>query len=411
MPLTDAKCRAPNTTGKRLKLSDGGGLRLVVSPTGRRQWELAFRWQGKPQTLALGPYPTVSLAQARRKREEAKLELQAGRHPDPEKAAGPGNPKRLFRAVAAEWFEARKRPVLDERTAGRQWSRISKLFPALGDRDIAEIQPADMIEALRAIEESKRGKSVETGAVYTARRVRGMAEALFAYAAIPYGLTGGNPASTDLLHSLRRTPRARNQPALPFRDLPTFYTKLRGERCLQAQDDTRTRLAVELVLHTVLRVHELRHGRWDELVGDEWHIPAHRMKAVNGVQRDHIVPLTPRAQEILKELKPYARQSELIFPGLRPGRPMSENTMGNWMKARGYQDVATIHGFRTTFSTHLHESGLFESAWIEMQLAHVDRDRVRGVYNKAQYLEQRKAMMRWWGEELARQEDVAELVG
>jgi integrase len=130
------------------------------------------------------------------------------------------------------------------------------------------------------------------------------------------------------------------------------------------------------------------------------------MKEVNGTQRDQIVPLTPRAQEILRELKPFARASEMIFPGLRPGRPMSENTMGNWMKARGYQDEATIHGFRTTFSTHAHESGLWESAWIEMQLAHVDRDKVRGISNKAQYLEQRRAMMLWWGEELAKQEAV-----
>lgn len=246
-----------------------------------------------------------------------------------------------------------------------------------------------------------------------------MAEALFAYARIPYGLTAGNPASTDLLHSLSLVPAARNHPSLAFADLPEFFGKLRGARCEQAQDDMRTRLAVELILHTVLRTHDLRFGRWEEIRDGEWHIPAARMKEVNGVQRDHIVPLTPRAQEILKELKPFARSSEMIFPGLRPGHAMSENTMGNWMKARGYQDVATIHGFRTTFSTHMHERGRWDSAWIEMQMNHVDRDKVRGVYNKAQYLEQRAAMMNCWGEELGRQEaawqerdaDLAALLG
>lgn len=423
MPLTDSKCRAPNTTGKREKRSDGGGLRLLVTPTGRRSWELAFRWDGKQTTLPLGPYPAVSLGTARLRREQAKLEIQAGRHPDPGKVADApqtADRARVFSRVAEEWFDARKRPTLDERTAGRQWARLAKLFPALGDRDIGDIGPGDMLEALRSIEDAKRGKHVgpETGAVYTARRVRGMAEALFAYARIPYGLTGVNPASAELLHSLRPVPAARNQPALPFDALPAFYAKLRGERCLQAQDDTRTRLAVELILHTLLRTHELRFGRWDEIRGDEWHIPAERMKVVNGIARDHIVPLTARAQEILKELRPFARASEMIFPGLRPGRPMSENTMGNWIKARGYQDAATIHGLRTTFSTHLHESG-WRSEWVEVQLAHVDRDKVRGVYNKAVYLDDRKRMMTWWGEELARQEaawrerdaDLAALLG
>jgi integrase len=353
--------------------------------------------------MPLGAYPTVSLAEARLKREQAKLELQAGRHPDPGKAATPrsGDPRRLFRSVAKEWFDARKRPVLDERTAGRQWARLRGVFGKLGDLDVGEVRPADVLEALRGIE--------ARGAVYTARRVRGMLESVFDFAAIPYGVES-NPAGARLLQSLRPVPAARNQPALPFDRLPWFYAKLRGERCLQAQDDTRTRLAVELILHTVLRTHELRFGRWAEIRGDEWHIPAARMKEVNGVQRNHIVPLTPRAQEILRELKPFAHASEMIFPGLRPGRPMSENTMGNWIKARGYQDVATIHGFRTTFSSHMHESGLFDSAWIEMQLAHVDRNKVRGVYNKAQYLEQRRAMMTWWGEELARQESIGELL-
>lgn len=402
MPLTDAKCRTPNTTGKREKRSDGGGLRLVVSPTGKRQWELAFRWEGKPTTMPLGPYPTVGLAAARMRREQAKLELQAGRHPgcNPESAPRKVDRKRLFRNVAEEWFAAQKRPVLDARTAGRQWARLHGVFGRLGDMDVRDVRPADVLDALREIE--------ARGAVYTARRVRGMVESVFDYAAIPYGVES-NPASPRLLQSLRPVPAARNQPALPFDRLPWFYAKLRGERCAQAQDDTRTRLAVELVLHTALRTHELRHGRWEQIRGDEWHLPAAQMKEVNGVQRDHIVPLTPRAQEILRELRPSARASAMIFPGLRPGRPMSENTMGNWMKARGYQDVATIHGFRTTFSTHAHESGLWQSAWIEMQLGHVDRDKVRGVYNKAQYLDQRRQMMRWWGDELAKQEAVGEL--
>lgn len=295
-----------------------------------------------------------------------------------------------------------KRPALEPRTATRQWTRIASVFDEIGDMDIGSIEAADVLRALRAIE--------DRGAVYTARRVRSMIEAVFAFARIPYGLSAANPASGELLHSLRRVPPTRNQPALPFTALPEFYRRLRHDRCAQAPSDARTRLAVELVMHTVLRSDELRNGRWDQIRGDEWHIPAAQMKRVNGVARDHIVPLTPRAREILAELRPLARRSERIFPGLRPGRPMSEATMSNWMKARGYQDVATIHGFRTTFSTHAHESGLWDSRWIETQLAHVDRDETRAAYNKAVYLEQRKRMMAWWGEQLATQEALADLL-
>lgn len=405
MPLTEAACRTAIPESKAHKMSDGLGLYLVVHPSGAKKWVHRYRLAGATRDDTIGTYPKMTLAAARLARSAARALLAEGvdpREPNPRAAADEPAPARRFDAVAEAWFDARKRPTLDERTATRQWSRIANLFPALGDKDIGEIGPADVLAALRSIE--------ERGAVYTARRVRGMAEALFAYARIPYSLTGVNPASTELLHSLRPAPVARNQPAMPFDALPMFYAKLRGERCLQAQDDTRTRLAIELILHTLLRTHELRHALWTDRHGDELHIPAERMKVVNGVARDHIAPLTTRAQEILRELKPFARGSAMIFPGLRPGRPMSENTMGNWMKARGYQDEATIHGFRTTASTHLHESGLWDSRWIEVQLAHVDRNKTRGVYNKAIYLEQRKKMMAWWGDELARHEALGALL-
>lgn len=403
MPLTDSQCRAARPKDDRYRLPDARGLSLLVLPGGARIWRHRYRLGGAGREDTLGAYPDVSLAEARTMRDSARVDIAAGRDPrgdpDPAKAA-PGDRRRLLRNVAEEWFEAAKRPTLEPRTAGRQWARMSDVLKTIGDMDIGEVGPADVLRALRATE--------ARGAVYTARRVRGMVEALFDYAHIPYGVEH-NPASPRLLRSLRPVPRARNHPAMPFADLPLFYRKLRGERCLQAQDDTRTRLAVELVLHTVLRTDELRHGKWEQIGSDTWSIPAEQMKTVNGVARDHLVPLTARAQEILRELRPTARRSGLIFPGLRPGRPMSENTMGNWMKARGYQDHATIHGFRTTFSTHAHERG-WNSDWIEVQLAHVDRDKVRGVYNKAIYLDGRREMLGWWAAQLAEQEALADLL-
>lgn len=370
MSLTESKCRAAKPAERQYKLADDRGLSLLIMPSGTKSWVHRYYFDGKPRDETLGRYPDVSLALARKRRDVARVMLAEGRDPKApegvEEVVRPVDRRRLFRNVAEEWFESRKRPALEPRTAERQWARVANLFDAIGDMDVGDIGPADMLRALQAIE--------SRGAVYTARRVRGMAQAVFDYAEIPYGIPR-NPASPRLLQNLRPVPLARNQPSLPFDRLPEFFAKLRYDRVVQAQDDTRTRLAVELILHTALRTSELRAGRWTQIRGDEWHIPAAQMKAVNGVRRDHIVPLAPRAREILRELRPLARKSDMIFPGLRPGRPMSENTMGNWMKARGYQDVATIHGFRSTFSTHAHESGLWESDWIELQLAHVDRDK------------------------------------
>lgn len=392
MPLTDTQCRAAKAAASRYRLADSEGLSLLVMPSGLRIWRHRWRHEGKAVEDTLGTYPETSLAEARRLRNKARETDSA--------AAVPVDRARLFRNVAEEWFGVAKRPTLEPRTADRQWARLTGLFGEIGDFDVGAVTPADVLKALRVIE----GR----GAVYTARRVRGMAEAVFDYAQIPYGVEN-NPASPRLLANLRPVPAARNHPALPFADLPEFFRKLRGERCLQAQDDTRTRLAVELILHTVLRTDELRWGRWEQIGADTWSIPADQMKKVNGVSRDHLVPLTARAREILAELRPMARRSGLIFPGLRPGRPMSENTMGNWMKARGYQDQATIHGLRTTFSTHANEGG-WNSDWIETQLAHVDRDKVRGVYNKAIYLDGRRALLTWWAAELATQEATGALL-
>lgn len=402
MPLTDSQCRGSKPSTRRFKLTDGRGLYLLVLPGGTKVWYHRYYFTGAQRDDPLGTYPEVTLAAARTKRDRARVELAEGRDPrgQPE-PVGSDDRRLLFRNVAEEWFDTVKRPRLEPRTADRQWARLLNLLPVLGDRAVGEITSQDVIEALRVIE----GR----GAVYTARRVRGMAEGVFDYAHVAYGVQH-NPASQRVLHALRPVPQVRNQPSLPFDDLPGFYRRLRGQRCLQAQDDTRTRLAVELVLHTVLRTDELRTGRWDQIRGDEWHIPAEQMKKVHGVSRDHIVPLNKRAREILAALKPLARKSEFIFPGLRPGRQMSENTMTNWMKGQGYQDVATVHGFRSTFSTHCHESGMWDSEWIETQLAHVDRDKIRGIYNKAIYLKHRKEMMEWWGNELAKQEMLSDIL-
>lgn len=187
MPLTDVSCRAANKTGKREKRADGGGLYLMVSPTGAKTWGLAYRFEGGSRTLSIGAYPITSLGQARLRREQAKLDLQAGLDPGAAKAeAKPIDRGRLFENVATEWFRVSVQPRREAQYAGRVWSRVeADLLPALGSKDVGEIEPADVLRALPAIE--------ARGAIYSARTIGRYASSIFRFARIEHGLPG-NPA-------------------------------------------------------------------------------------------------------------------------------------------------------------------------------------------------------------------------
>lgn len=395
MPLSDSQCRAPNVSGKREKRSDGGGLRLVVSPNGKRQWELAYRWQGKPQTLALGAYPAVGLAQARLERERVKVDLQAGRRP---RRAGEPEPQperppcRTFRKAAEEWLAV----------AGEEWKESHRervasrlrmnLLPDLGDKRLDDITAPDVLAVVRKVE--------ARGAKDIRRRTVQAVGSIYRFA-IAHGWVTHNPAA-DLRGALAPRPRVRHHAMVAPKDMGAFLLQLRGY-----DGDEMTRLALEAVIRTAVRTAELRFGTWAEVDGDLWRIPGERMK-VEGI--DHLVPLPPQVKRLLARAKEIGGGSPYMFPGQAAG-VLSSGTLIFALYRLGLHSRATVHGFRRTFSTWSNEQApRWHPDVIERQLSHWDRDEIRGAYNAAEWLPQRRELMAAWNDWLDVQADLAELL-
>jgi integrase len=390
MPLSDVKCRNSKGQARPYKLSDGGGLYLLVNSDGSRYWRLAYRWHGKQRTLALGVYPAVGLMEARAGRDDAKRSLAANVDPSATKRERKRAAKiasgNTFEAVALEWHENWK----DGRTpyyAGQILRRLqADVFPAIGSRPIAELEPPELLDLLRKVE--------RRGAHETARRLKQLLGQVFRFAIVTS--RAKRDPSVDLKDALRATGEPQRHRAMPLEELPSFLRRLEtysGER--------QTKLALKLVTLTFLRTTELRAGRWSELENiDEnsaqWRIPAERMK----MRLEHLVPLSRQAVAALRELRVLAGNSPNIFPS--PGKEgcMSSNTMLYALYRMGYHGRATTHGFRGVASTILNESNLFNRDWIERQLAHVERNEVRRAYNAAEWMPDRRRMMQWWADQI-----------
>lgn len=366
MPLTDTACRNAKPGDKPRKLADAGNLYLLVQPTGSRLWRWNYRFDGKQKTMAFGKYPEVSLSEARSRRDEARALLASGLDPADPKPVDAVN----FEEVAREWIGSR----IDWSPAhlSRVMSRIEDdLIPQFGHIAVSQLDAPTILAALRKVE----GR----GAMEVAKRLRQTIGQIMRYA-IATGRASRDPAA-DLRGAMKPSPRVRHMAALRENDLPEFLQKL------DAYDgDLRTRLAIELVMRTFVRTGEIRGARWSEIDGDLWRIPAERMK----MGREHVVPLPPQTLAVLEGLKGIG-DPEFVCR-------MSENTMLYAMYRMGYHSRATIHGFRSTASTILNESGLWSPDAIERQLAHVPGNVVRSAYNAAQYLPERRKMMVWWND-------------
>ncbi len=390
MPMTDTACRNAKPAEKPRKLSDGGGLFLHVSVSGGKSWRVAYRYDGKQKLLTIGPYPAFSLADARRGRDEAKAHLARGVDPSElkksEKRSAKLKATDTFEATAREWHE-KQRARWTESTAQYTLARLeADIFPAIGSRPIAHIEPPELLATVRVIE--------ARGSNEIARRTLATCSQVFRYA-IASGRAQRDP-SQDLKGALAARPRQQHHRMMPRDELPVFLARLstyEGER--------RTALALRLALLTFVRTTELRAAVWAEFEGLDdddpraplWRIPDTRMKA----GRPHLVPLAPQSVSILRELKDLSSASDWVFPAKGRERHMSNNTMLFALYRMGYHGRATVHGFRSLASTILNEAG-FNSDWIERQLAHDERNSVRGAYNAAQYLEGRRRMMIAWAE-------------
>ena len=385
MPLTDLAIRQAKPKSKPYKLADGKGLHLLVNTAGK-YWRFKYRFLSKQKTLALGVYPEVSLTSAREKRDEARKVMGNGGDPGQVKKAQKQQAKlraeNAFEPIAREWIEQQCGRWTPDHTERVLRSLERGVFPDLGPRPVAEINPPELLAVLRQIE--------RRGALEMAGRTLQRCRAVFRYA-IQTGRAERNPA-TDLVGVLK-TRKVEHRLALGRAELPEFLAKLKTY-----DGHPLTRLALRFMVMTFVRTGELRRARWEEfdIEGALWRIPAERMK----MRAAHLVPLTPQALEVLEELRPYSGRYALVFPSQNDHeKPMSENTLLYAFYRMGYHRKATVHGIRATASTILNEAG-FASDVVERQLAHAERNKVRAAYHRAEYLDERRRMMQWWGDYL-----------
>ncbi|HDT1612483.1 TPA: tyrosine-type recombinase/integrase [Klebsiella pneumoniae] len=384
MKLNARQVDAAKSKEKAYKLADGAGLYLEVVPSGSRYWRMKYRFNGKEKRMAFGVYPAVSLAQARALRDEAKKKLAEGIDPSfakkEEKLVRDVRLHNTFQAVALEWHGT-KVSRWSEGYASDIIEAFNKdIFPYIGQQPVNEIKPLVLLNVLRRME--------SRGATEKAKKVRQRCSEVFRYAIVT-GRAEYNPAAD--LTSAMSGHESKHYPFLTVEELPDFFKALSGYT-----GSPLIVLAARLLILTGVRTGELRGAFWSEFDLEKavWEIPAERMK----MKRPHLVPLSTQALEIVQQLKVMSGQYPLVFPGRNdPRKTMSEASINQVFKRIGYTGKVTGHGFRHTMSTILHEEG-FNTAWIETQLAHVDKNAIRGTYNHALYLEGRKEMMQWYGD-------------
>lgn len=385
--LTALAIKNAKPADKPARLFDGGGLYLEVMPNGSRYWRLKYRFGGKEKRLALGVFPEVSLAVARDKRDTARTTIRNGIDPSAQRKADRRQAllatESSFSAVADEWL-ARQAAVLAPVTHRTAAWLLGQATAELGLRPIAEITPPEVLMVLRGIE--SRGRKETT------RRVNQKISQVFRYA-IATGRAERDPTA-DLRGALT-PPKSKPRAALTNpKDVAGLLRAIYGY-----EGQLTTVAALKLSPLLFARPGNLRAMEWAEVDLDraEWRIPPGKMK----MREEHVVPLAPQAIEILRELHGLTGRHKYVFPSIRTAnRPMSENTINAALRRLGYdKETMTGHGFRAMASTRLNEMGWAPDV-IERQLAHAERNKVRAVYNRAQYMAERKKMMAAWADYL-----------
>lgn len=445
--LTDAKIKAAKPIkDKDYKLADSGQLFLHVTSAGGKHWRMNYTYgrnaKGKPvqKTLTFGPYPAITLVDARGKRDDAKALLRDGRDPAVERRvsakARATASENTFQIVAERWFELKSGWSVAKFRAwcaahggkwaardaanwvdrpGAGWSVVHSgdvlqsldrdVFPEIGDLPVAEIESPKVLEVLNAI--------VVRGAIETAHRICQRIEAVYVYA-IPAGIAKANPAAS-MMKALPRVPRAKKQPSIidRIRDHDDQIKAVR--KMLRDCDDERcrasTKFALRLLALTAVRPNEIQNAHWSEiedLDGPEplWRIPAARMKGDQDRKAEefgeHLVPLSPQAVDVIRALRPLTGGYALMFPSERHvHRPISENTLRALLIRAGYYQRHVPHGFRAAFSTIMNERPDKQDgdrAVIDLMLAHLPKEKVEGAYNRALYMPRRREIAAAWGE-------------
>jgi integrase len=392
MALTDIEVKSAKSREKQYKLSDADGMFLLVTPAGGKHWRLKFRINGREKSLAMGAYPEVGLAEARRRRAAARDLLAAGKDPSREKRR---NKSRLraesentFTVITEEFCDKRKRDGQKRwapSTAKRSEYLLSLLMPSIGQMPIADIEPADLLAAISKMERE--------GKLESARRTLQLASSVFRYAVATARLK--SDPTRDLRGALV-APTVNHYPAI-------INPKLVGE-LLRAIDGYEgygvAKLALQILPHVFVRPGELRHAQWEEIdLGSAvWSIPLEKMK----MRKPHHVPLSRQTVTLLRAVRGISGPNGYVFPSIRTrSRPMSENTLNASLRRLGYTpEEMTAHGFRSTASTLLNESGKWSVDAIELALAHGEKSKARLPYNRSTLWDERVEMAQWWSDYL-----------
>jgi integrase len=385
VPLSDTTIRTAKPKDKLYRLTDANGLCLEVTPTGSKLWRYRYRFNGSAKMLALGPYPAVTLLKARQLRDAARQLLIEGTDPGEQKKTAKQAQKvegLTFETLAREWFAYNAPRWAESTTYKAKLYLENDLIPGIGARPLKAITRPDLVELVRKVE--------ARGTLNAAGKIRQWLHQIFRYG-LAKGVVDANPA-TDLSVVAAPPKAARHHPHVTFAELPELLAKSEA-----ANIHSLTRHAIRLLTLTAVRPGELRQAPWAEfdLERATWTIPAERMKA----RRPHIVPLPRQAVAILRLLQEITGRYALVFAGANPDRPMSENTVNKALRMMGYEGKQTGHGFRHLLSTELNGRG-YNKDWIERQLAHGDSDEIRGTYNHAAYVEQRRTMMQAWADSI-----------
>lgn len=383
--LTLPQIKNAKPQSKPYKKADGFGLTLLVQPDGAKLWRFRYRFAGKEQMLSFGQWPQVSIAEARQLRDDARARLRAGVNPGAvrkqEKAKAVVAAANTFRAVAAEWIELNRGKWRVSHITRVQSQLDRDILPALGDRPISDISPAEVLAVAKRVE----GRD----ALDMARRCLQRMTSIFALGVRTLRCEN-NPARE--LAGVIKSRKVEHRPALTFDQLPDYLKRLE-----QVGAGPATKGALELLLLTATRSGEVRGMRWAEvdMDGALWRIPGDRTKT----GMEHLVPLSRQAKAVLERMQPLTGGGELVFPSpAKHNEPMHANALLAALRRMGYQtgDI-TAHGFRATFSTTMNEQGHNPDV-IERALAHVPKDKIRAAYHRSKYLEERRVLLQTWAD-------------
>jgi integrase len=379
--LTDAQVRKIKPLEKKTKYADEKSMYLEVTPSGGMHWRMKFRLNGKENIFSIGTYPETTLAQARRIRDEARLQIKDGINPNEVKKQKKlqADESTLFKVLAMQWMQDRK-DAITEGTYLRDLSVFEKdLFPALGDMPIDQIKGKDILACAKKIE--------ERGALEMAKRSIPLTGRIFRYA-IRKDIIENDP--TPHLQEALKPRKVKHMARLDISEFPPFL-----ERMDRYHGSILVKTALQLMTLTFVRTAELINMEWNEIDFDNhlWRIPAYKMK----MALPHIVPLSRQAVELIEVLKPITGNKQFVFYNHSKAKPLSNNALLSAIRTMGYMGKMTGHGFRGLASTTLHEQGYMHDA-IEIQLAHTVGNSVSQAYNHAQHLEYRVKMMQDWSD-------------